>query len=239
MLLFTSLVILFALITTLSIRRIKKRELQKRNLVLKMADLEAKALQGQMNPHFIFNAVNSVQDFILSRRTDEAHMFLSTFAKLIRMVLEHNRKKNVSIDEEISLIRLYVSIEEHRLNDKISLQIDFENEIDTDNILIPSMLLQPLIENAIWHGLKKNTGEKIIAIRFTANNDLLHISIRDNGQGLHDAQRMHQSVGLDIVKERIRLSFQKDPTFEFFSLQNRADGPGVAVQIILPLLTEY
>ena len=239
LLLFTSLVILFALITTISIRRIKKRELQKRNLVLKMADLEAKALQGQMNPHFIFNAVNSVQDFILSRRTDEAHMFLSTFAKLIRMVLEHNRKKNVSIDEEISLIRLYVSIEEHRLNDKISLQIDFENEIDTDNILIPSMLLQPLIENAIWHGLKKNTGEKIIAIRFTANNDLLHISIRDNGQGLHDAQRIHQSVGLDIVKERIRLSFQKDPTFEFFSLQNRSDGPGVAVQIILPLLTEY
>lgn len=228
------------IITLLIIRRVQRREQKKRDLVLKLADLEARALQGQMNPHFIFNAVNSIQDFILSNRNDEAHVFLSTFASLIRMVLEHNRKKTVTIDEEAALLHLYVSIEEQRLKDHIHLDLVIPEEMDTDNILLPSMLLQPLVENAIWHGLSSIAGEKRVSIEFgTMKDQLLKINISDNGKGIDNAGKMHEPVGLDIVKERIRLAYEEEPEFSFFSISNRQDGQGVTVQIILPLQTAY
>lgn len=227
-------------VTIMIVRRIKARELQKRSLVMKLSDLEARALQGQMNPHFIFNAVNSIQDFILNNRNDEAHVFLSTFASLIRMVLEHNRKKTVTIDEEVALLRLYVSIEEQRLKDQIRLGIHIPADMDADNILLPSMLLQPLVENAIWHGLSSAPGEKSIGIAFeTMEENLLKITISDNGKGLHTAGKLHEPVGLDIVKERIRLAYEKEPAFPFFSISNQEDNRGVIVQMILPLQTAY
>ena len=231
--------LLFTGITLIVVRRVKNRELQKRNLVLRIADLEARALQEQMNPHFIFNAVNSVQDFILNSRTEEAHLFLSSFAKLIRMVLEHSRKKNVSLEEEISLIRLYVSIEEQRLRESVSLEIDMPDSIDPENILLPSMLLQPLVENAIWHGLNKQTGKKTITLKFREEGKLFIIEISDNGIGLQNSDQIHTSVGLEIVKERIRLTYEEAPSFDFFSIQNKAGNGGVVVRIVLPLQTEY
>ena len=231
--------LLFTSITLIVIRRVKNRELQKRNLVLRIADLEARALQGQMNPHFIFNAVNSVQDFILNSRTEEAHLFLSSFAKLIRMVLEHSRKKNVSLEEEISLIRLYVSIEEQRLRESVSLEVDMPDSIDAENILLPSMLLQPLVENAIWHGLNKQTGKKTITLKFREEGKLFIIEISDNGIGLQSSDQIHTSVGLEIVKERIRLTYEEAPAFDFFSIQNKSGNEGVVVRIVLPLQTEY
>ncbi len=234
-----SFLLLFILVTLIITRRIKRRELQKRNLVLKIADLEARALQSQMNPHFVFNAVNSVQDFILSNKAEEAHLFLSDFARLIRMVLEHNRKKNVSIEEEVQLLRLYVSIEEQRLKDKINLEIVMPELLDAENILLPSMLLQPLVENSIWHGLNKIKGEKIIKISFEGNEGLLKISVLDNGRGIVKNAHAHSSVGMEIVKERIRLAYDNEPATDYFSIQNRKDSSGVLVQIILPLETEY
>jgi sensor histidine kinase YesM len=231
--------LLFTSITLIVIRRVKNRELQKRNLVLRIADLEARALQGQMNPHFIFNAVNSVQDFILNSRTEEAHLFLSSFAKLIRMVLEHSRKKNVSLEEEISLIRLYVSIEEQRLRESVSLEVDMPDSIDAENILLPSMLLQPLVENAIWHGLNKQTGKKTITLKFREEGKVFIIEISDNGIGLQSSDQIHTSVGLEIVKERIRLTYEEAPAFDFFSIQNKPGNEGVVVRIVLPLQTEY
>jgi len=227
------------LIATLLIRRIKARELQKRNLVLKVSDLEARALQGQMNPHFVFNAVNSVQDFILSNKADEARLFLSHFARLIRMVLEHNRKKNVTVDEEIQLLRLYVSIEEQRLKDNIDLDVDMPEDFDADNILLPSMLLQPLVENAIWHGLSKKEGTKNIQLSFEIQEELLKIVIEDNGKGIEQDKTKHVSVGMEIVKERIRLAYEEDPGFDFFSIENMSGNKGVSIKIILPLQTEY
>ncbi len=234
-----SFLLLFILVTLIITRRIKSRELQKRNLVLKIADLEARALQSQMNPHFVFNAVNSVQDFILSNKAEQAHLFLSDFARLIRMVLEHNRKKNVSIEEEVKLLRLYVLIEEQRLKDKINLQIVIPEQLDAENILLPSMLLQPLVENSIWHGLNKIKGEKIIRISFEGNEGLLKISLLDNGRGLIENEQNHPPVGMDIVRERIRLAYDNEPASGYFSIQNRKECSGVLVQIILPLETEY
>jgi len=236
---FVMLAAFATLIATLLIRRIKARELQKRNLVLKVADLEARALQGQMNPHFVFNAVNSVQDFILSNKADEARLFLSHFARLIRMVLEHNRKKNVTVDEEIQLLRLYVSIEEQRLKDNIDLDVDMPEDFDADNILLPSMLLQPLVENAIWHGLSKKEGTKNIQLSFEIQEELLKIVIEDNGKGIEQDKTKHVSVGMEIVKERIRLAYEEDPGFDFFSIENMSGNKGVSIKIILPLQTEY
>ena len=155
------------------------------------------------------------------------------------MVLEHNRKKNVSIEEEVQLLRLYVSIEEQRLKDKINLEIVMPEQLDAENILLPSMLLQPLVENSIWHGLNKIKGEKIIKISFEGKEGLLKISVLDNGRGLAKNEHSHPPVGMDIVKERIRLAYDNEPPVNYFSIQNRKECSGVLVQIILPLETEY
>lgn len=224
--------------TAMIIRRIKARELQKRNLVLTIASLEARALQGQMNPHFVFNAVNSVQDFILSNKAEEAHLYLSQFAKLIRMVLEHNRKKNVSVEDEVQLLKLYVAMEEQRLKDTVTLTITMPAGFDPENILLPSMLLQPLVENAIWHGLTHKQGDKIIHITFEAQDEQLTVLIEDNGAGIETEKEKHASVGMEIVKERVRLAFAEEPKFDYFKMENRSNG-GVAVKIVLPLQTEY
>jgi hypothetical protein len=226
------------LITAKLIKRVKTKERLKRELVVKLGELEARALQGQMNPHFIFNAVNSVQDFILSNRNEEAHHYLSAFAKLVRMVLESNRKKNSTIEEEISLLQLYVSLEEQRMKDKLQLEFHISEAVEKDNVLIPSMLLQPIVENAIWHGLSGQEGNKKISISFDTNDSFLYIAINDNGRGLQQPGDGHASVGLEIVRERIRLAYDHVPAFEYFSIDNKKEN-GVLVNIVLPLQTAY
>lgn len=206
----------------------------------KTVELEQKLLSSQINTHFTFNAVNSIQEFILNNQNEEAHYYLSEFAKLMRMSLTQIRKKNVSITDEISLLKTYILLEEQRLKHKINFNVINKNEVDFDNVQIPSMLLQPIIENSIWHGIRFQKNEKKVDLIFTKQEALLKIEIIDNGTGLHDELRdKTTSHGLHIVKERIFLLYDKKPDFIFFDIKNNQNTQGTVTTLIIPLVDEF
>ncbi|MCU0444678.1 MAG: histidine kinase [Microscillaceae bacterium] len=218
------------------VRQVKKQELQKRLIQQKMIDLESQALQAQMNPHFIFNAINSIQAFILQHKTEEAHFYLAEFAKLFRLILKHSQQKEVTLAEEVELLRLYIALEAQRLKDMIDFQLDINNEIETDNTLVPTMLLQPIVENAVWHGLKPDIRPKIIRLRAFEQDACLHLHLYNNGKPIETSAlpTLHDSKGLLIVQERIKVLFEKTPDFPTFSLEN-APKVGVVAKIVVPL----
>ncbi|MBL0913063.1 MAG: histidine kinase [Bacteroidia bacterium] len=218
----------------ISIRVIRSREDKKRQLMQKVNELEAMALQSQMNPHFTFNAINSIQDYILRNKNEEAHYFLAEFARLIRMVLVHNRQKKVPVSEEIRLLRIYIGLEEQRIKDRLDFRVEYAPDLSPENVYIPSMLLQPVVENAIWHGLRFKEGEKRILIKISLSGGYTHIYISDNGEGLKKSASKHNSQGLQIIRERIKLLYVEDPGFDYFRIGENPGGEGVTVHIILP-----
>jgi LytS/YehU family sensor histidine kinase len=234
------LIIIISLIVWLIIKGIEKRELNKRMIQQKISDLESKALQAQMNPHFIFNAINSIQSFILQNKRKEANFYLTEFAKLIRMILNNSRKKDVTIQEEIKLLKIYTQLESQRLSSPIEFIINTDKQIEIDETLVPTMLLQPIVENAIWHGLSEIITEKKLQITFSKRKNLLIIKVFNNGKPFVENQeniKEHTSQGLQIIKDRISLFYKKEPDFDYFSIENVENG--VEVCILLPLITVY
>ena len=229
-------VLLVAFIIVFAYLIINKKRL---GMVKKIKNVEQSNLGLQMNPHFTFNAINSAQSFILSNRSQEAYQFLASMGKLIRMTLEYSRDKNISIKEELDFLALYIALEEQRIGDKINLSVLNNQNIDLESVLIPAMLLQPLIENSIWHGLT-HQHKKQIEISFKTRSKLLEIIIKDNGSGIKQKKFNPTSKGLSIVKERIRLQYAREPESNYFSIENEpATTNGTFVTIVLPILTEF
>jgi sensor histidine kinase YesM len=189
-----------------------------------------------MNPHFIFNAINSIQAFILQHKTEEAHYYLAEFAKLFRLILNHSQQKEVTLKEEIELLHLYITLEAQRLKDMIDFQLEIADDIEADNTLIPTMLLQPVVENAVWHGLKQDIRPKIIRLRAFLQDACLHLHLYNNGKPIATPAlpTLHESRGLGIVQERIKILFEQTPSFPTFSLENAPD-VGVIAKIVVPL----
>jgi hypothetical protein len=191
------------------VRQLKKEVAEREEVERKIADLKLVALRTQMNPHFIFNSINSIQLFILKNDTDAAHKHLSRFSKLIRQVLENSKHEYIPLSEEIQSLELYIELERLRFSSKFDFKIHTDPAIDTDTVLISPMLIQPYVENAIWHGLmhlKNRSGE--LNILLEKHDNLLKIIIDDNGVGrknsmLFKKNRTHKSIGLSINKERV------------------------------------
>ncbi|THU37044.1 hypothetical protein FAM09_19000 [Niastella caeni] len=174
-----------------------------------IAITEMKALHAQMNPHFIFNSLNSIRELILQNENDKASHYLARFARLIRMNLDHSRHHFITLDQNIQYLHRYLEIEKLRFED-FMYAITVDKELDTTSVEIPPMLLQPLVENAIWHGLKPKNGNKKIDIRFLKQQGQLICEIEDNGIGIDHSsgrkqQNTHHSVGIENIKDRIRL----------------------------------
>lgn len=216
----TEFIILFYLILTAIIvliiylisKKIKRNENKKTQLNRMISEYQLTALQSQMNPHFIFNAINSIQTFILDNETQEAYNYLARFAKLIRMVLNQAKEKFISLDSEIELLKIYIELEQLRFKNKFDFMLSQDDEIDTSLILIPPLLLQPFIENAIWHGLmplnEKTKGKLSIEIRKLEEGIL--IIIEDNGIGREESKRLksdlpHSSAGLKLTQGRLEI----------------------------------
>lgn len=184
----------------------KKNELLIQN---KVASLEQKALQAMMNPHFVFNIMTSIQYFINKEETKAANQILTGFAKLMRKHLEICMNSSISLHEEIIYLRLYLSLEKIRFFDKMDYEITVGPEIQTDEITIPSMLIQPFVENAIWHGIMPKDEGGLIQLEFSKQNSDLLISITDNGVGISNSQKTktsgHISRGLELIRERVIL----------------------------------
>ncbi len=178
----------------------------------KLLSLEQQALQAQMNPHFVFNALNSIKLYIINNDQRQAVYYLNKFAKLIRNILDISRKSEISLIEELETMDLYVTIENIRFNNEITYECIVEDGLATDIIKIPPLLLQPFLENAIWHGLSSKKDDKKVTLTLSlVDETLLEIKIIDNGVGREKAMSIkkgkslkRKSVGIDLTQERLK-----------------------------------
>ena len=218
----------------------KNKEIEYKRLVAKT---ETAILRLQMNPHFIFNSMNSINSYILQKDIDTASNYLNRFAKLIRMILEFAKRPLLTISEEILLLEQYIQTEAMRFEEKINYDIMVPDNLDPDEIVIPTMILQPFVENAIWHGLAKKKGKKTIQIKFALSKQTLTCSVRDNGVGrtlaqLHDSRiKDHKSLAIDITQQRLKLIEEQEGIktslniIDLFDEQNLPSGTEVIIQI--------
>ncbi|QIA06307.1 sensor histidine kinase [Draconibacterium halophilum] len=211
------------------VRQQFRKEEQKRRL----RELELTAIRSQMNPHFLFNSLNSVQNLVQQNKGREAHLYLSDFAGLIRKVLNNSEKEEVSLAEELEMIQQYLNLEKLRFN--FYFEIGVDDKIDAHNTQIPSMLMQPFVENAILHGLQNKNGEKHLKIDVTKKDAFVLITITDNGIGRTAAKEIQQQKngkGTKLMKERLEILQQKQG--EKYALTTTDLEEGTRVQIILP-----
>ncbi len=215
----------------------------------RLAEEKLTALRSQMNPHFIFNCLNSIQQFILTGEVDNANKYLSQFSKLIRLVLQYSENNFISLEEEINMLQLYLSLEKTRFGNSFEYKIFVDEELDTDEIKIPNLMIQPFVENAIWHGLMHKEGDRKIDISFELKNDESIICIvTDNGIGRKRAAEIrkmksveikHQSKGMQLIKDKIdvlKQQFKSDVLVEIYDVANiDGDVQGTKVLIQLPL----
>jgi two-component system, LytTR family, sensor kinase len=199
-------------------QEVREREIQLIVLNRDLATSQLTALRAQMNPHFIFNALNSIQQYILKGDVDQANKYLSKFSRLQREVLNNSDQNFISLEKEIEMLNLYLELEQLRFSENFEYAISIENEIDPTEVKIPPMILQPFVENAIWHGLMPKKGSKQVAIEFILLSDtIMQCIIRDNGIGRQAAARLkessatpvHKSRGLALVYERLQILKQQ------------------------------
>jgi len=153
-------------------RNQKKRAIEKAEAGHKMAELELQSLRAQLNPHFMFNSLNAIQELILMEDNERSHIYLSRFSKLIRMLLDNASQPFIPLRKEIEFLELYLSLENLRIPD-LQYTIKIDPGIDTNHTLVPNMMLQPYIENAIWHDLSPKTSDKKLAFRIHSHNGAL------------------------------------------------------------------
>lgn len=230
----------FLLFNRNRLKQIKeKAEMEKQKI-----SIEQRMLRAQMNPHFIFNSLNSINNFIGSNDGVQAQNFLSKFARLMRLILENSRKSMVSLESEIQTLRLNLELEQMRFNNNFDFSINIEDEIDEEECWISPMLLQPFVENAIKHGLKKDEKGGFIKIDISLKGDMLYCEIEDNGIG-RDASaqrslnggRQHNSLGTKVTLERfeiLRHDFNKDAGFEIIDLKDD-DGNAKGTKVVVRL----
>lgn len=203
--------------------------------------LALKSLRSQMNPHFIFNALNSVNTFIATSDERAANKYLTDFSLLMRAVLENSEEDFIPLEKEIELLALYVQLEHFRFQDKFEYKIEVDPEIDVKQYMIPPMLLQPYVENAVWHGLRYKEEKGLLSINFTKTiDDTIEIVISDNGIGREKSialktlnQKKQKSQGMSNIKKRINIlnTMYKDKVDVFIA--DLTDDGGTRVKLML------
>lgn len=221
-------------------RRNAEREKAEAEYSLSLKETEMKALRAQMNPHFIFNSLNSISRFITSNELHEADRYLTRFARLMRLVLENSEHRSVPLKTDLQALELYLQLEIRRLGKPVNYTIRVDAEIDVEEVQIPPLILQPFVENSIWHGMSDIVEEGLIEIEIKTNGDLMHCLIRDNGKGLSNqrpAEKGHQSMGMKITEARLEhLSTSGKGTS---SVKVTPLERGVQVDVYLPLETSF
>ncbi len=190
----------------------KRREDEKTVLSKEMERVKMTALQTQMNPHFIFNSLNSIRSYMLMNKTNEASGYLSKFSRLIRLILEYSSEEHITLEEELKVLRLYVQIEQLRFREEFGFTIEMSGDINAEQILVPPLIVQPFLENAIWHGLMQKEGEKELILDVARKRGLLQITLRDNGIGRKKAginksgaQMKRKSMAIELTTKRLEI----------------------------------
>lgn len=209
----------------------------KESFKLQMVNSELRAIRSQLNPHFIFNSLNSIQYFILNKEPKEAYNYLSKFAVLMRKILQNSRVRFLQLTEEIASLDLYLTLEKLRLDHNLTYDISVEGFDKIDDIYIPTMLTQPFVENAIIHGLLPLEGERKLRIRFKRFSDMIRIEVEDNGIGIEAAEansqkrkKLHQSAGLELTKKRLEMLSDKQHKYHF-TVESLTHGTRVLIDV--------
>ncbi|WP_211999931.1 sensor histidine kinase [Chitinophaga sp. HK235] len=232
----------------LRITSVKKEARERAAIQQQMAQLEMKALRAQMNPHFIFNALNSIQTFMMKSETEQALSYLARFARLIRNVLDNSQLNNIPVSKEVNMLTNYLELEKLRFTDQFEYQFIIDPTLELDLVEIPTMILQPFVENAIWHGILHTRTKGKITITFSRKEDRVLCSVEDNGVGreksaaLRKMEKQHYSRGLQITRDRLQLynsRFNVDASFDIEDLTDEAGNPtGTRVNICFPYVEE-
>ncbi len=217
-------------------------EVSKKN---ELAFLQLKSLKSQMNPHFIFNSLNSIQDLILQQNTDSSYDYVVLFSRLVRNTLNYSNKNFIAIDKELEFLEIYLRLEKLRFEDDFTYQIQ---HTDTEGLSVPSLIVQPFIENALIHGLLHKAGKKKLTIDFTFTDHLL-CTIVDNGIGRKEAKKIqerqgnyHESFALEAIQQRLEIlkeQYDTEVGYEVFDLYDDQNPAGTKVIIRMPFQKMY
>ena len=215
--------------------KLQKLESDKKNSEMQQqaTELEMQALRAQMNPHFIFNCLSSINKYIIKNETEAASDYLTRFSRLIRMGLINSQKPLITLEDELDMLRLYLDMERLRFNNVFDYNITFTNTIEPTAVFIPPLLLQPFCENAIWHGLMHKNGHGKLDIALTIKEDILYCSITDNGVGREKAAELksksterQKSLGLKITNNRLALLNQQSKEESYYEMNDIVDKDG-------------
>jgi len=175
-------------------------------------ELEMQVLRAQMNPHFIFNCLSSINNFVMKNETEEATDYLTKFSRLIRTVLNNSKRAYIPLEDELEMLGLYLDMEKLRFNGAFAYSVHRDANIDAPAIFIPPLLIQPFVENAVWHGLMHKAGAGRLDIGLTIEKNILVCTIEDNGVGRSFARsaecrsvKKQKSMGIQITRQRLAL----------------------------------
>lgn len=237
-------------ITIIRFRRLRRKEWEKIRVRQKVNDLEQRVQRAQMNPHFIFNCLNSIQSYILNNDIDATNHYLTEFAQLMRQTLDNSDKRSISIGNEIRYLENYLELEKMRFGQHFNFLIEIDPVMHTNDIYIPVMFLQPYVENSIHHGLRhKKNGQGFIRIWFSQNNKCLVCTIQDNGVGRKRAMEYksrlgatHISKGTELNRERANTLNEDSAekmsieTHDLYDEQNEPTGTRVVIKFPFAIL---
>lgn len=210
-----SILIVGALVLAYRFRigQVRKAERLRKSFLQQIQELEVKALRAQMNPHFMFNCLNSIRNLMLKDEQDDAVEYITKFARLLRLILQHSKQDMITLQEELEGLELYLELEKLRLDEKLTYSIEVDATIQPNLQQLPPMICQPYVENAIWHGLLNKNGGGTVVIKAAEENETLVISIEDDGVGRQMAQEIEsrnqtakrKSYGMSLIKDRLNI----------------------------------
>jgi len=227
------------LLGALGLYRNKVNSINEKNQIQQeINQLERSALQAQMNPHFIFNSLNSIQSYIMLNDKEQAMEYLARFAKLVRQNLRASSDSYVALDIEIAMLTNYMELEKMRFHNSFDYNITFDESFSAQEVIIPPLIIQPYVENAILHGMKQKEGDGMIELSFAQSEDLLHIQIKDNGTGIdpHKEKKSTGSLGMSITQKR--LSHLSKLSGNNFHIDTISNSKGTTITIAIKPLTQ-
>ncbi len=224
----SAIILIIQLRTKFISKRFKQRQVE----------LELSALRSQMNPHFIFNSLNSIQYYILQKEPKAAYTYLTKFSALMRMILQNSRQRYITLNAEKEWLLLYLELEKLRMENELEYSITIDDDINANGIMVPTMLVQPYVENAIIHGLLPKEKDRQLHVRFTLLNNFLHCEIEDNGIGRKESEilnakrnKKHTSSGMKITQERLEILGFEHKTMPKLTINDLPQGTIVIVDL--------
>jgi len=224
-------------------QELRKQKAELDNISRQLTEMQLAALRSQMNPHFIFNALNSIKKFVLTNEAENADKYLGKFSRLIRSILDNSQERDISLQKEIETLKLYLELEKLRFGDKLNYQIHVDPLLQEGCVHIPGMIVQPFVENAVFHGIMHKESAGKIFISFYDHADHLEINVIDDGVGrklsgeLNSHKKKHASLGIKMTEKRLAaLKTESDvPSgIEIFDLQDNGNASGTFVKILVP-----